>query len=172
MKRMINCSFDDYIKITSKNWDDFLDKIEKETSLKVDSAYRNRHHGDKFIQLIDEDNGDIYEAEYTKYTDGSFEFLGYNLHHTGDYVDSSCHKSKIESSSEDIFQKFKDVKIKDSDWYRLITRIENQTGMKVVDGKFDTDRKYLVLEDSEGNTLEAELKHQIYYIFDGEYLYY
>lgn len=73
-------------------------------------------------------------------------------------------KSGIKSAeSIDIFE---DLKLRDIDWYRLITRIEHQTGMKVVDGKFDRERNYLVLEDGDGNQYYAEIKQEVRYTFD------
>lgn len=77
MKRYIRAN--SMIKIEAPNWDSFIKKIEDTTCYKVDSAYRRKRKGESYILLIDND-GVTYEGEYTEYTDGSFELLGYNIH--------------------------------------------------------------------------------------------
>lgn len=61
-----------------------------------------------------------------------------------------------------------DIHIKDQDWYRLITRLEHQTGMKVTrDSKWDKDRDTLVLEDPEtGKSYDIEVEKITYYVID------
>ena len=62
------------------------------------------------------------------------------------------------------------IHVKDSDWYRLITRLQNETGMKVTnESKWNRDRDYLVLEDPKtGNKFEVEVEKQLYYVVDGK----
>ena len=86
MKKIIRASLSSNIKVTDRNWNSFLNKIEEATGLKVDSAYRRRRRGDDWIYLLDED-GNEFAAEITEYTDGEYEFLGYNLIKV-DYPDS------------------------------------------------------------------------------------
>lgn len=62
--------------INGKIWDDFLDEIEYETRMEVDSAYRRKY--EPWIELIDRD-GTIYDAEITKYSDGTYEFRSENM---------------------------------------------------------------------------------------------
>ena len=72
------------IIIQEKDWKTFIDTIEYETGLKLDSAYRRRHKGDNFIILYDYSSGetpDTYEAEITEYSDGSYELDGENIHY-------------------------------------------------------------------------------------------
>lgn len=61
------------------------------------------------------------------------------------------------------------IQIKDSDWYRLITRLQNQTGMKVdPESKWDKNRETLILEDPKtGRRYEAEVEKITYYVVDG-----
>ena len=77
MKRYIRANTD--VKITADNWPEFLQKIEEQLPYEIDSAYRRKRKGDPYIVLIDND-GNTYTGEYTEYTDGSFELLGYNIH--------------------------------------------------------------------------------------------
>lgn len=79
MKRYIRSNRDASLRITSNTWNDFLRKIEELSPYTVDSAYRRRHRGDNWLKLIDHD-GIEYDAEFTEYSDGSFELLGYNIH--------------------------------------------------------------------------------------------
>lgn len=79
MKRYIRSNSDASLRITADNWREFLDKIESSTPYKIDSAYRRRHSGDNWLKLIGRD-GTEYDAEFTEYSDGSFELLGYNIH--------------------------------------------------------------------------------------------
>ena len=62
----------------------------------------------------------------------------------------------------------KDIHIQDQDWYRLITRLEHQTGMKVTpDSKWDEDRDTLVLEDPKtGKSYDVEIEKVTYYVID------
>ena len=78
MKRLIRASKDDYIHIVENGWAAFLRRLEKETGLEVDSAYKRRHEGDDTLELLDE-FGNVFEATYNKYSNGDFEFFGYNL---------------------------------------------------------------------------------------------
>lgn len=76
MKRYRSGSDPYIIQVTDNNWNDFLRKIEERTGLKVDSAYRRRY--DQWIVLYDE-NGITYDAEITRYSDGSYEFRSDNM---------------------------------------------------------------------------------------------
>ena len=67
-----------YIYITADSWDEFIQEIEEETGLKLDSAYKRRHSGDDYFEFVD-DLGNIFSATYTQYNDGSFEFRGESL---------------------------------------------------------------------------------------------
>lgn len=86
MKRYIKCSKKksgvDFLKVTSKNWDEFLNKIEEATGLKVDSAYRRKYRGEDDILLVDEKARETYHAGITKYTDGTYELMSYNIYRT------------------------------------------------------------------------------------------
>lgn len=67
-----------YIHITADSWDEFIQEIEEETGLKLDSAYKRRHRGDDYFEFVD-DLGNTFSATYTQYNDGSFEFRGESL---------------------------------------------------------------------------------------------
>ncbi len=77
MKRYIRASA--MVKINAPTWEEFLKKIPELTPYHVDSAYRRRRRGDDWLLLLDQD-GNNYTAEFTEYSDGSFELLGYNIH--------------------------------------------------------------------------------------------
>ena len=83
MKRYIRSSKSgvDFLKVTSKNWNEFLNKIEEATGLKVDSAYRKRRRGDDIL-LVDEKTRETYHAGITQYSDGEYELMSYNIYKT------------------------------------------------------------------------------------------
>lgn len=71
------------IIVQEKDWKTFIDTIEYETGLKVDSAYRRRRKGENWLILLDEsakDGVETYEAEITEYSDGTYELDGDNIH--------------------------------------------------------------------------------------------
>ena len=68
-------------RITSLHWDDFLTQIENATGLTVDSV--SRYSGPaKWIVLFDSD-GNEYEGEVERYSDGTFEIRTDNINATG-----------------------------------------------------------------------------------------
>lgn len=68
-------------RITSLYWDDFLMQIENATGLAVDSV--SRYSGPaKWIVLFDSD-GNEYEGEVERYSDGTFEIRTDNINATG-----------------------------------------------------------------------------------------
>ena len=72
------------IIIQEKGWKNFLDTVEYETGLKIDSAYKRRRRGDDTLLLLDDygvDTPDVYEAEFTEYFDGTYELDGDNIHY-------------------------------------------------------------------------------------------
>ncbi len=73
MKRVVKSSWD---KVTARKWSEFVNKIDEVTEYSVDSAYRRRP--DDWIELIGDD-GSIYDAEVTKYHDGTYELMSYNV---------------------------------------------------------------------------------------------
>lgn len=78
MKRYIRASADSNKIVSNKGWYDFLKKIEEATGMKVDSAFKRRRKGDNWIQFTSPE-GEIYEAEITEYSDGSYELLNENI---------------------------------------------------------------------------------------------
>ena len=80
-------------------------------------------------------------------------------------------ESKITSSKITSYDAInEEFKLKDSDWYRLITRIERKTGMKVIDGEFDDERKFLTLQAPDGTIYHGEISQTVYYEFDSHWL--
>ena len=79
MKRQIKGSsnYHQVVVSTGKTWQELLENIERDTGLKVDSAYRRRPS--QWIELIDEVNGRVFDAEINKYHDGTFEFRSDNM---------------------------------------------------------------------------------------------
>lgn len=78
MKRYIRSSKESK-KFVGRTYSDLIQSIENNSSYTVDSAYRRERRGDPWILLIGS-NGETYTAEYTKYLDGSFELVEYNIH--------------------------------------------------------------------------------------------
>lgn len=64
-------------KITGNTWQEFISNIEAQTKYDVDSSYKRRP--EKWIELINKETGDIFDAEVTKYFDGSYELMLYNV---------------------------------------------------------------------------------------------
>ena len=116
---------DSKIKVVDKNWDTFLKKIESALGLKVDSAYKRRRKGDNFIQLIDEDSGDLYEAEITEYSDGTYELLEANVHRQDDP------KINIKSNVDHEKKSYDETKVVDKNWTKFIQKLETALDMKV-----------------------------------------
>lgn len=83
MYRVIKASKSNTQKITSKSWSDFIRQIEIQWGYSVDSINRNKYN--QFITLLKE--GDEYEAEVTRYSDGTYELLLDNVYLVGPYDD-------------------------------------------------------------------------------------
>lgn len=71
-----------FLKVVDRNWYNFLNKVEEATGLKVDSAYRRKYRGEDDILLVDEKAKETYHAGITKYTDGTYELMSYNIYRT------------------------------------------------------------------------------------------
>jgi hypothetical protein len=92
-------------KIVGATWDEFLKNIEEQTVYKVDSAFKR--HANQWIELIGKD-GQIYDAEVTKYSDGEFELLYTNIHPVPN--EESKKKAPInESYADDAIENIKGV---------------------------------------------------------------
>ena len=76
MKFKLIESFEDN-KVTGYPWKSFIKNIEETTNFLVDSAYRR--NPSKWIELIDKNTKQIYDAEVTKYSDGTYELMLYNI---------------------------------------------------------------------------------------------
>ena len=63
-------------KVVGKTWGEFIANVENETEYAVDDAYRSRP--ENWIILID-DEGNMYDAEVTKYYRGGYELMLYNV---------------------------------------------------------------------------------------------
>lgn len=97
MKRVIKSSRE--LRVTGRNWEEFIENLENTTHYKVDSAYRRRY--DQWIVLIDP-RGNLFDAEVTRYSDGEIELMGYNISPVYD-IEESC---SIEA--EEFFDKGED----------------------------------------------------------------
>lgn len=62
-------------KFTGKSWSEFIANIESD-GYKIDSAYRSKPA--KWI-VVEDGNGNSYDAEVTKYSDGCYELMAYNI---------------------------------------------------------------------------------------------
>ena len=72
------------IIVQEKGWKNFLDTVEYETGLKIDSAYKRRRKGDNTLILLDEYGGsspDVYEVDFNEYSDGTYELDGDSIHY-------------------------------------------------------------------------------------------
>lgn len=74
---LLDESVDSINKITGNTWQEFISNIEAQTKYDVDSAYKRRP--EKWIELINKETGDIFDAEVTNYFDGSYELMLYNV---------------------------------------------------------------------------------------------
>ena len=70
-------SLDSDDNIAGNTWQEFISNIEAQTKYDVDSSYKRRP--EKWIELINKETGDIFDAEVTKYFDGSYELMLYNV---------------------------------------------------------------------------------------------
>ena len=76
-KAPLDESLDSDDNITGNTWQEFISNIEDQTKYDVDSSYKRRP--EKWIELINKETGDIFDAEVTKYFDGSYELMLYNV---------------------------------------------------------------------------------------------
>lgn len=74
MKRVIIASTGSK-KVTGQTWDEFCNNVKDQWGFDVDGADRRRYS--KWICLI-KDNM-IYDAEVTKYSDGTYELMYHNI---------------------------------------------------------------------------------------------
>lgn len=79
MKRVIKCSIDDN-KVVSNNWNQFCKDITTKFGYQVDSVSRRKPS--RFIDLIKD--GDTYEGEVTKYSNGDYELVLDNIYEVDD----------------------------------------------------------------------------------------
>lgn len=92
-------------KIVGGTWNEFLDNIEAQTNYKVDSAFRR--HANQWIELIGKD-GQIYDAEVTRYSDGEYELLYTNIHPVPN-VESKKPSPLNESNDDEEIEEIKGV---------------------------------------------------------------
>lgn len=74
MKRVIKASTGSP-KVTGRTWRQFIANLESETSYEVDSVDRERYS--QWITLLK--GSDVYDAEVTKYSDGTYELILSNI---------------------------------------------------------------------------------------------
>lgn len=84
-------------KIVGKSWQEFISNIEAQTDYNVDSAYKGQP--EQWIELVDKETGKIYDGEVTKYSDGSYELMSYNI--TPSYYQESLNDD-FEFDDEDL----------------------------------------------------------------------
>ena len=92
-------------KIVGGTWNEFLDNIEAQTNYEVDSAFRR--HANQWIELIGKD-GQIYDAEVTRYSDGEYELLYTNIHPVPN-VESKKPSPLNESNDDEEIEEIKSV---------------------------------------------------------------
>ena len=63
-------------KVIGKTWKDFIQNIESQLGYEVDSA--DRRKPSHFIDMYKD--GEHYVGEITRYHNGTFELLEYNIH--------------------------------------------------------------------------------------------
>lgn len=62
-------------KFTGKSWSEFISNL-KSAGYSIDSAYTKKP--EQWI-VIDDKDGNSYDAEVTEYSDGNFELMEYNI---------------------------------------------------------------------------------------------
>ena len=64
-------------KYTGKTWKEFINDIETNSKFYVDSAYKDKYHD--WIILYSKFTKDSFDGNVTKYNDGTYELMDYNI---------------------------------------------------------------------------------------------
>ena len=91
-------------------WEEFINNLEEENDVKVDSAYRNKYTDEKIIFYKD---GKSFEGEVTEYFDGGYELMNYNVHEIPSENDVK-EDSSPEEVDADVAEEVLDAPISDS----------------------------------------------------------
>lgn len=88
---------DEDIEAEGSTWDEFIKNLEENDEVKVDAAYRYKYTGDKIIFYR---NNQAFEGEVTKYFNGDYELMKYNVHKIRSIKNSTSVNSSKEAKAE------------------------------------------------------------------------
>ena len=130
-------------KVIGKTWADFIQNIESQLGYEVDSA--DKRKPSQFIDMYKD--GKYYVGEITRYYDGTFELMEYNIH------DTSAQKTGvgirlgesnyIQSGTYDVLERPLDS-IEDNSWKELASKsVEDSDGF-LTDYTLYTDGEHYI----------------------------
>lgn len=85
---------DEDVAAKGSTWDEFIKNLEDENEVKVDSAYRDRYTDEKIVFYKD---GKPFEGEVTKYFNGDYELMKYNVH---ELLSTDSDESEVEADDD------------------------------------------------------------------------
>ena len=162
-------------KVIGKTWADFIQNIESQLGYEVDSA--DKRKPSQFIDMYKD--GKYYVGEITRYYDGTFELMEYNIH------DTSAQKTGvgirlgesnyIQSGTYDVLDRPLDS-IEDNSWKELASKsVEDSDGF-LTDYTLYTDGEHYICvfgdkdvygPDIDYADYETESKEDAYDWFEG-----
>lgn len=85
---------DEDVAAKGSTWDEFIKNLEDENEVKVDSAYRDKYTDEKIVFYKD---GKPFEGEVTKYFNGDYELMKYNVH---ELFSTDSDESEVEADDD------------------------------------------------------------------------
>lgn len=85
---------DEDVAAKGSTWDEFIKNLEDENEVKVDSAYRDKYTDEKIVFYKD---GKPFEGEVTKYFNGDYELMKYNVH---ELLSTDSDESEVEADDD------------------------------------------------------------------------
>lgn len=85
---------DEDVAAKGSTWDEFIKNLEDENEVKVDSAYRDKYTDEKIVFYKD---GKPFEGEVTKYFNGDYELMKYNVH---ELPSTDSEESEVEADDD------------------------------------------------------------------------
>lgn len=122
-------SLDSDDNITGNTWQEFISNIEAQTKYDVDSSYKRRP--EKWIELINKETGDIFDAEVTKYFDGSYELMLYNVTPKYESLDESLdYEDFLNWCEKQYYPGFNPMDLSDEEYYALEDAYRKDNSLK------------------------------------------
>lgn len=148
-------------KVIGKTWADFIQNIESQLGYEVDSA--DKRKPSQFIDMYKD--GKYYVGEITRYYDGTFELMEYNIH------DTSAQKTGvgirlgesnyIKSGTYDVLDRPLDS-IEDNSWKELASKsVEDSNGF-LTDYTLYTDGEHYICMFGDKDIYEPDIDYADY----------